>query len=169
MEREKIFVVLGTQKFQLNRLLIELDRLKEEGILTSEIFAQTGGSDYEPKHYSWKHYLETEAFEKKMEECSLVVVHSGVGSIISAIRKNKKVVVYPRLEKYHEHVDDHQCEIGQAFAQRGLVVYCGEKDDLMMKIQEAREMESRPFVSHNDRMLETIKNYIDMTQRSRRE
>ena len=30
-------------------------------------------------------------------------------------------------------------------------------------------MESRPFVSHNDRMLETIKNYIDMTQRSRRE
>ena len=30
MEREKIFVVLGTQKFQLNRLLIELDRLKEE-------------------------------------------------------------------------------------------------------------------------------------------
>ena len=63
-------MVLGTQKFQLNRLLIELDRLKEESILTSEIFAQTGGSAYEPKHYSWKHYRETEACEKKMEEWS---------------------------------------------------------------------------------------------------
>lgn len=43
-----IFVTVGSQKFQFNRLLQKLDELKEQGIITEEIFAQTGVSDYKP-------------------------------------------------------------------------------------------------------------------------
>ena len=45
-----IFVTLGSQKFQFNRILMEIDQLIEDKYLTENVFAQTGYSDYEPKH-----------------------------------------------------------------------------------------------------------------------
>ena len=49
-----IFVTLGSQKFQFNRLLIEIDKLVDEGKITEEVFAQIGYSDYKPKNYKYK-------------------------------------------------------------------------------------------------------------------
>ena len=47
-----IFITLGSQKFQFNRLLKEIDRLIETGVIKDEVFAQIGYSDYQPKHFS---------------------------------------------------------------------------------------------------------------------
>ena len=49
-----IFVTLGSQKFQFNRLLIELDKLKENNKIDDVIFAQIGYSDYKPKNFEYK-------------------------------------------------------------------------------------------------------------------
>ena len=46
MKGKLIFVVLGTQKFQCNRLLKQIDRLVED-----PVFAQKGHSDYIPQYY----------------------------------------------------------------------------------------------------------------------
>lgn len=46
-----IFVALGTQKFQLNRLLKMLDDMIKEGRLKEKVIAQIGHSDYIPKNY----------------------------------------------------------------------------------------------------------------------
>ena len=48
-----IFITLGSQKFQFNRLLEEVDKLIEQGIITEEVFAQIGYSDYKPKNYKY--------------------------------------------------------------------------------------------------------------------
>ena len=50
----KIFITLGSQKFQFNRMLIEIDKLIENGKITDEVFAQTGASDYKPKNFKYK-------------------------------------------------------------------------------------------------------------------
>ena len=47
-----IFVTLGSQKFPFDRLLAELDRLIEAGVITEPVFAQTGCSTYAPKHFT---------------------------------------------------------------------------------------------------------------------
>ena len=39
-----IFVTLGSQKFQFNRILIEIDKLIEDKYITENVFAQTGYS-----------------------------------------------------------------------------------------------------------------------------
>lgn len=39
-----IFIVLGTQKFQLNRLLQKMDEYIEQGLLQDEVYAQIGNS-----------------------------------------------------------------------------------------------------------------------------
>ena len=63
-----IFVVLGTQKFQLNRLLKTLDQYVEEGKLQEEILAQIGYSDYLPKRYQYVDFLDKDDFDKTIEK-----------------------------------------------------------------------------------------------------
>lgn len=159
---EKIFVILGTQKFQLDRLLIIIDRLVEKNILKN-VFAQIGESKYKPKNYEFKEFLTNEEFERKVEESTLVIAHGGVGSILSAVKKGKKVLVFPRLSKYNEHVDDHQCEIGKTFETRNLVLYCGEEDNLEEKLEELRNKKFDKFIPNNQKIIDIIQSYIKET------
>ena len=44
-----IFVTLGSQKFQFDRLLRKIDELIDIGVITDEVFAQIGASTYIPQ------------------------------------------------------------------------------------------------------------------------
>ena len=59
-----IFVTLGSQKFQFNRLLRKIDELIESGIIDEKVFAQTGYSDYKPVFYESEDYISREVFQK---------------------------------------------------------------------------------------------------------
>lgn len=156
-----IFIVLGTQKFQLNRLLKLLDGLVEKGQICDDVYAQIGNSTYIPKHYKYVRFLNKKDFEQKMEECEIVVSHSGVGTIISGLKHEKPVIVFPRLEKYGEHVDDHQLEIGESFSKNNLVFLCGENDDLLELIKKSRIHKFNKYVSQREKMITTVNNFLN--------
>ncbi len=155
-----ILVVLGTQKFQCDRLLKKVDELVENGTINEDVFAQKGYSRYIPKHYTTVDFLPKEEFENKIEECSLLITHGGVGTILSGIYHRKPVIVFPRLKKYKEHVDNHQLEIATAFQKKNLVLVCGEDDDMAKLIDLSREKRFGKYVSHRDYMIGMIRNYI---------
>lgn len=48
---------------------------------------------------------------------------------MSGLLKGKPVIVVPRLEKYHEHVDDHQQQIAEAFAGKTVFYTAGTWTD----------------------------------------
>ncbi len=156
-----IFVSVGTQKFPLDRLFKEIDSLIEQGLINEPVFAQIGTSNYIPQHYEYVDYMEPEQFEQKVKESDLIVTHSGVGTIVDAIKRRKHVVVYPRLSKFGEHVDDHQLEIAQSFEAAGLVVCCGENDSLLDKIELARKKKHKAFVSCKEKHIRTIRNFLE--------
>lgn len=156
-----IFVVLGTQKFQCNRLLRLIDELVGNGTIKEEVFAQKGHSDYLPQNYTAIDFLQKEEFESKIEECSLLITHSGVGTILAGINHCKPVIVFPRLKKYKEHVDDHQLDIANAFQKKSLVLMCGEDDDMAKLIELSRVTKFEKYVSHRDNMIGIINNYLD--------
>ena len=91
-----IFVTVGSQKFQFNRLLIEIDKLVEEKIIIEEVFAQIGYSDYKPKNYKYKEFLDRDEFTEIMKICDKVITHGGTGAIISAVKNDKKVIAAAR-------------------------------------------------------------------------
>lgn len=155
-----VFVILGTQKFQLNRLLRLLDEGAEKGSITDEIVAQTGYSDYEPKNIRCHRFLEKEDFESYISKADVVVSHSGVGSIMTALMKSKPVVVFPRLSKYGEHVDNHQTEIAQTLSGKGYVLMCDENDDIFHLIEKARTYAFNEYVSQTDRIVEIIDEFL---------
>ncbi len=156
-----IFVVLGTQKFPCNRLLEAIDKLVEKGIIREDVFAQKGCSDYEPQNYRFTDFLTKDEFERYVEECSLLITHSGVGTILSAMNHHKPIIVYPRLKKYKEHVDNHQLDIATAFSKKNLVLMCGEDDDLGQLIEKSRNFPFGTYVSQRECVLQTIRSYIE--------
>ena len=138
-----ILVTLGTQKFQMDRLVQAVDELAE--VVSEEIFVQSGNSTYEPKHCSAQNCVDAQEFQKMIEECSVLITHSGVGTIMRGIRAGKPVVVVPRLAKYHEHVDDHQVQIAEAFASKNCVLYCDDLTKLEETVKIARTYSFSPY------------------------
>lgn len=155
-----IFVILGTQKFQQNRLLRMLDECKERGEISDEMIAQSGYSDYEPRHIVCHRFLEKSIFESYIDEADVVVSHAGVGSIMTALEKEKPVVVFPRLAKYGEHVDDHQEDIARAFAGKGYILFCGETDSLPQLIEKAKNHRFSKYTSQTGRIVDLIESFL---------
>jgi UDP-N-acetylglucosamine transferase subunit ALG13 len=156
-----IFVVLGSQKFQFNRLLKEIDRLVEEGKLTEELFAQIGNSDYRPKNYKYGNFLDRDDFVSIMKECDKVITHGGTGTIIEAVRRGKKVIAVPRLREFGEHIDDHQLQIVAQLKEMGLIEGASTIKELEELIKNIGEKEFKPYVSNRDSLLESIDEFIE--------
>ena len=156
-----IFVAVGTQKFQLNRLLKSIDDLVEKGQLKGEVFAQIGHSDYMPRNYGYQDFLSKDDFQSCISRCDLLITHSGVATIIAGLKLNKRVVVVPRLAKFGEHVDDHQIQIAKSFSEQNLVLMCGETDDLAETAERAMTHTFAKYVSQRDLVTRTIREYLD--------
>ena len=156
-----IFVTLGSQKFQFNRLLIEIDRLVEEGKITEEVFAQSGYSDYEPKNYEYKNFLDRDEFSEIMGKCDKVITHGGTGAIIGAVKKGKKVMAIPRLKKFGEHVDDHQLQITKEFKDMGFIETTKEVNELEYLINNIENLKFKKYISNTNNIITKLDKYID--------
>lgn len=156
-----IFITLGTQKFQLNRLLREVDKMISEGKIQEEVFAQIGYSDYKPQNYKYVNFLPNIEYEKMIENSDLLITHSGVGTIVAGLKKSKPIIVYPRLAKFKEHVDDHQLQIAHSFAQNNYVLVCDETDDLSRLVRLSKTSSFDKYISKREFILDTINNFLD--------
>lgn len=137
-----IFVCVGSRNYPFDRLFKKLDELCEDGTIKEEIFAQIGTSTYKPKNFKYKDFLSQEEFIKKVQEANFVISHGASGSIMKALNAEKKVIAVTRLEKYGEHINDHQIQNNKAFASNKyvLAVYeMGELKDAIQKIYEGTD------------------------------
>ena len=155
-----IFVTVGSQKFQFNRLLKKIDELISEGMITEEVFAQTGASDYIPQNYAYESFLDRISFAQKISECDKVITHGGTGVIIGAVKKGKKVLAVPRLAKFGEHVDDHQLQLLKQFDELGIIIACYELDELGDRYKELCETQLNPYTSNTNELINSIDEFI---------
>src|SRR3989344_4545970 len=156
----KIFVSVGTHSQQFNRLLMEIDSLLESKKISAEAFAQTGNSDYAPKNCAFKKFLAEKEFEEKISWADVVVSHGGAGTIISALRKNKKLVIVPRLKKFGEHTNDHQLDLAEALAGQGKALAALETKELGKRIFEAKKF-SPKIASNRQGLVDEIKKFLE--------
>ena len=156
-----IFVTLGSQKFQFNRLVKKIDELVSEGKIKDKVFAQIGYSDYEPQNYELKKFLDREEFAEKIEEADVVITHGGTGAIIGAVKKGKKVIAVPRLAKYGEHVDNHQTQIIDQFKELNLIEECRNLEKLEYDIENAVGKKYNSYISNTDKIIDDIIGFIE--------
>lgn len=113
-----IFVTVGTHEQQFNRLVEEVDKLKENGIIKEDVYIQTGFSTYEPKYCQWSKLISYKEMNNKIKEARIIITHGGPASFIAPLQIGKIPIVVPRQEKYGEHVNDHQLEFAKSVEER---------------------------------------------------
>ena len=157
-----IFVTLGTQKFQFNRLLRMMDDLIENKKIHERVFSQIGNSDYLPQYYEYCNFLSNNDYEEYIKNCDILVSHSGVGTIMTGLKYRRKIIVVPRLSKYGEHIDDHQTQIAQSFSKLNYVLmYSDEDNNMEQLIVDATTKHFSNYSSCRNQVIDTIRQYID--------
>ena len=156
-----IFITVGSQKFQFDRLLKEVDRIIEEENLKDKIFAQIGYCNYKPKHFEYKDFLSRYEFEKYINKCEILLTHGGTGAIISGVKKNKKVIAIPRDKKFEEHVDNHQYEIVEEFSNMGFIYGLNNINELYEAINKIREKRFKKYKSNTNIIIDDIEKFIN--------
>lgn len=157
----KIFITLGSQKFQFNRLLKAVDELCERGTIEAkDVFAQIGYSDYLPKNFNYKKFLDRDEFSREMGKADIVITHGGTGAIIGAVKKGKKVIAVPRLAKYGEHVDDHQLQLVGQFDDLNLIYACRDMN-LEKALRVIKKTEYKEYKSNTNRIIKSLEEFIE--------
>ncbi|MFT3952383.1 MAG: PssE/Cps14G family polysaccharide biosynthesis glycosyltransferase [Oscillospiraceae bacterium] len=155
-----IFVTLGSQKFQFNRLLHAVDDLIENKLISDDVFAQTGYSDYLPKHYPYQVFLDRDAFNQMIDRSEIVITHGGTGAVVSVLKKKKKVIAIPRLAQYGEHVDDHQVQLISQFQAMNLICVCSDCAKLTEALDFTRQNVFQEYVSNTNAIIHSIDTFI---------
>lgn len=156
-----IFVTLGSQKFQFNRLLKAIDELIITEKIAEIVIAQIGYSDYKPKNYQYKEFMTQDEYLDDISKADIVITHGGTGAIITAMKKNKKVIAVPRLAKYGEHVDDHQLQIVNQFKELNFIYACLDCKMLTEALDTVRKTEYSCYQSNTHTIIHSIIEFIE--------
>lgn len=155
-----ILVVLGTQDKPFTRLLNALETQVNAGLIQDELIVQSGLTHFESQKMKCFDLLPMEEFERLMEQADCIITHGGVGTILNAVKKGKKVLACPRLAKYQEHGNDHQLQLCNEFEKKGYVLVCEEFDELYQKIEEVKQFTPLPYASSTHEVVKVISDYI---------
>lgn len=153
-----ILVTLGTQTQKMYRLL---DKIENSNI-KDEIIVQAGGSaDYKSKKMKMLKFISYDEMEKLIDESDVIITHGGTGSITMPLSKNKKVIAMARLEKYGEHINDHQTEIVSIFEEEGYIKEMTDDTDLDQLLQEVKKWKPKKYISNTNNFIKNLKREID--------
>lgn len=156
-----LFVTVGSQKFQFDRLIRAVDSLFAIGTITGDAFAQIGVCTYIPFNMKSEPFLARERFRKILNDSEVVITHGGTGAIITAVKAGKRVIAVPRLSKYGEHVDDHQVEIVSQFGEMGLIEPCIDLNTLSNAYKNVLSKNYRTYKSNTMHFCSELSRYID--------
>ena len=156
-----IFVLLGTQNNDFHRLLEEIEKLINKGIIHDKVIVQAGYTKYKSDKMKILDLIPREEFKEYQEKANIIITHGGVGSISSSIEKGKKVIAVPRMHEYGEHVNNHQKEIVKDFNDKGYIIGIEKVEDLKQAIIKSKEFEPKKYQPNNEKMLKIIEEFID--------
>lgn len=155
-----ILVLLGTQNNSFHRLLEEVQKNIENKKIKEEVIVQKGYTKFESQDMKMYTEIPIDELNKLIDQADLIITHGGVGSIISSIKKGKKVIAVPRLEKYKEHVNDHQKDIVETFNQSGYIIGIENVEQLGEALDKVESFIPKKYISDNSKMLKIIEDFI---------
>ncbi len=155
-----ILVLLGTQHNEFTRLLQEIDECIKSKKIDEEVIVQAGFTKYESKKMRIFDMIPKLDLDEFVERADLVITHGGVGSIIMALNKNKKVIAVPRLHEYGEHVNDHQRQIIKVFSEKGYLIGLQNVEDMPEALKDIKTFVPKKYENNNHEMLNYIENFI---------
>ncbi|MCA8882276.1 MAG: glycosyltransferase family 28 protein [Rhodobacteraceae bacterium] len=154
-----IFASVGTQ-LPFPRLIDALNTLAPD--LGEPVIAQTGASEGDWPALDVRPTLTPADFEQIFTAARVVVAHAGIGTILSAKRYGKPLIVLPRRHALGEHRNDHQLATArQAETLRGIhVAWQAEDLPALLARPDLDPASDQPSPSHGA-LIAHLKDFID--------
>ncbi len=156
-----ILVILGTQDKEFPRLLEAVEKQIKNGVIKEKVIVQAGQTKYQSDVMEIFDLVPAPEFDKLLDEADLIITHGGVGTILAAIKKGKKIIAAPRLQKYKEHHNDHQRQIIKEFASKGYLIELRDFSKLDKVIEKSYSFKPKKFESHTSSMIQLLENYME--------
>jgi UDP-N-acetylglucosamine transferase subunit ALG13 len=124
-----IFATVGSHPtYKFERLLRALEGVEED------LVVQYGPGEPPRNATVAVPWMAFEEIIANMERADRVVSHAGVGTILCAVQLGLVPVVFPRLKRFDETVDDHQLDLARRLAMTGKVVVVEDGEALATAI-----------------------------------
>jgi len=156
-----ILVTLGTQDKSFVRLLNAIQKQIDNGNIKDRVVVQAGYTAFESKEMEIFDYMLKDDFEKFMATCDLLITHGGVGSIMTGINAEKKIIASARLKEFGEHTNDHQIQIVERFNRDGYVIALNDFDKLDEALEKAKKLKVKKYKSNTNNLIKYLESYID--------
>lgn len=132
-----ILVTVGTQ-LPFERLLRAVHAITTGTHI--EVIAQSHSIPAWDTHMQCFASLPPDALDEYFSRAEVIVSHAGVGSIISARRAGKPIIIYPRLSKLGEHRNDHQLATARQLGSETGIHVAWDESDLRELIHSRSEL-----------------------------
>jgi UDP-N-acetylglucosamine transferase subunit ALG13 len=162
-----IFLTVGTQ-FGFDRLVQAVDSVLEDGLIDEEVYGQIGTASYQPKNFPYTDFINSEEFARCVKNCSGIISHAGIGSIMMALDNHKPLLVMPRLHRYHEVVNDHQVDICEKFESLGHLLVAYDAQDLREKIKHLKSFVPKERHNQADTVVNRIRVFLSQLAEQRK-
>lgn len=151
-------VTVGTV-MPFDRLVKGVAALKGSGKLPEHVWAQVGEGGVTPPDFDCVESAGFEEMQARLGEAELLFCHGGTGSLVTGLRAGCRVVAMPRDPEFREHYDDHQFEIVEAFAARGLIQMAKSIEELPDALARAREMPVRRATTNYAKLIALLNSW----------
>ena len=134
-----IFLTLGTQ-LPFDRLVKAMDEVAPG--LQEAIFGQIGNARVKPANFESVDFLAPREFKQHfdaarvIQQCSRIVSHAGIGTILSGLKAEKPLVLMARRVAFGEHRNDHQLATVSQMKRIPGIHIAETRDDLQALLSE---------------------------------
>jgi UDP-N-acetylglucosamine transferase subunit ALG13 len=158
-----IFVTVGTDG-PFDRLIEAMDAWAGAQPRT-EIIAQIGHSNLKPRNMKWHHFLEPPQFREYFSSAELIVAHAGMGTILSALRFEKPLLVMPRRASLGEQRNEHQLATAKRLLELDKVNVAFDESELIVNLSNFKALQPRaktgPYAE--PRLISALRDFIHST------
>ena len=154
-----ILATIGTQA-PFDRFVKMLDELCEG--MDEEVIVQTIKSEYVSKNVKCVDFLPPDVFAQYFNKARMVIAHAGMGTILSALKQDKPIIVVPRLASLKEHRNDHQMATAMRMNELGYVYVAYDKKQLKDLIMQ-KDLKPLKHIGNqaSESLEKSLKEFID--------
>lgn len=140
-----ILISVGTQ-LPFDRLVRTVDRWAADHD-RSDVIAQIGPTRYQPRAMQSFAHVAYNTFRDLQKQCTVMVCHAGMGSIITAMEFGKPIIVMPRNHRLGEHRNGHQFATLRQFGNRPGIYPAKTEVELLALLGRVDELTAYPTLN----------------------
>lgn len=130
-----IFVTIGSM-LPFDRLIRVMDEWAARNART-DLLAQIGNGAYEPRSMKFVRRLSQAEFAETVANAEVIVAHAGMGSVMTAGRAGRPIVLLPRVKERGEINTNHQLATAAWLRDKPGIFVADSDDDLPAVIESA--------------------------------